>query len=95
MIGMDDGFKLFAREVLGYRFTVVPACGTTTCFVGYAAGLQSGFALAASGAGLLSYGLARRRTRDHQEPSSAPSATLQVLPSFGSQQRGLTLAGRF
>lgn len=73
------------------RYTLLPRCDRTSCFVGQAAGLQSGFALAATGAGLLSYGIAlRNATR-----ADAPASSVRVLPSLGSGQSGLAVAGRF
>ncbi len=73
------------------RFTVVPRCQREPCFVGQAAGVMSGFALAATGAGLLSYGLARRGARRR----GAARAPFQIVPAMGVGHTGLTVAGRF
>ncbi len=61
------------------------------CAIGYLAGLQTSFALASAGAGMLSYGLA------HQEQKRKLGRPVQVrvVPQLTPQHSGLSLAGRF
>ncbi len=62
-----------------------PRCGT-----GYFLGLQAGWAMAATGAGLLSYGLAHREQRH-----KLGITQLRITPQLSADYSGLALGGRF
>lgn len=62
-----------------------------TCYAGYLAGVQTSFALASAGAGMLSYGLARRGA----DRALGNEVRLRVMPQASAQYRGLSLGGQF
>lgn len=74
-------------------FTFLPNTCTegVGCAVAYLAGLQTSFALASAGAGMLSYGLAHRE----QKRKIGRAVQVRVMPQLSPQYSGLSLAGRF
>lgn len=72
-------------------FTFFQNCGGRGCGIGYLAGLQTSFAVASAGSGVLSYGLAYRK----QQREFGSAAQVRVVPQVSPQYSGLSLAGRF
>ena len=72
-------------------FTVASRCDGVGCGIGYLAGLQTSFAMASVGSGLLSYGLTYRKQRE----GFGKAAQIRVVPQLSDQYSGLSLAGRF
>ena len=74
-------------------FTFIPdnCSDERRCIVGYLAALQTSFALASAGSGMLSYGLAHRE----QKRKLGRAVQVRVVPQLSSQYSGLSLAGRF
>jgi len=74
-------------------FTFLPnACSEAAgCAVAYFGGLQTSFALASAGAGMLSYGLSYRE----QKRKLGRPVQVRVVPQLSDQYSGLSLAGRF
>lgn len=78
----------------GGLFTFLQGCfgeDADSCTIGYLAGLQTSFALASVGAGLLAYGMAHR----HQKWKLDNGIEVRVVPQLSPQYSGLSLAGRF
>ena len=72
-------------------FSFLQGCSGKGCAVGYFAGLQTSFALATAGSGLLSYGLAHRKQRQQ----IGTPVQVRVTPQFSEGYGGLSLTGRF
>ncbi len=73
-------------------FTFFQRCGGSGgCGIGYLVGLQTSFALASAGSGVLSYGLAYRK----HSGWLGRSAEVRVVPQLSPEYSGLSLAGRF
>ncbi len=72
-------------------FSFLQNCGGKGCAVGYFAGLQTSFALASAGSGLLSYGLAHRE----QKRKLGSPVQVRVVPQLSPRYSGLSLTGRF
>lgn len=72
-------------------FTFFQRCGGSGCGTGYLVGLQTSFAMASAGSGVLSYGVAYRKHRK----GLGSKAEVRVVPQLSAQYSGLSLAGRF
>lgn len=72
-------------------FSFLQNCSGNGCGIGYLAGLQTSFALATAGSGLLSYGLAHKE----QKRKFGSAVQVRVMPQLSPQYSGLSLAGRF
>lgn len=72
-------------------FSFFQDCTGNGCGIGYFAGLQTSFALATAGSGLLSYGLAHRE----QKRKLGSGVQVRLMPQLSPRYSGLSLAGRF